>query len=49
MDEGPLESHAYHTDVIVLLNGICSSWKGRCGWIDMSLEGVNFRAIPTIA
>ena len=42
MDKGPLESHAYHTDVMTLLNGLCFSWKERCGWIDMMLEGGEF-------
>ena len=42
MDEGPLRSHADHTAVMALRNEICSSWKGRCDWIDMNLEGGEF-------
>ena len=42
MEEQTLENHVYHTDVMAYVNWTCSSWKRRCGWVEMMLEGGEF-------
>ena len=35
-EEGTCESHLYYTNVLALINGTGSGWKGRGEWLDLS-------------
>ena len=42
MEEGTLENHAYHTDVMAYGRWTCSRWKRRCNRFEMMLKGIEY-------